>query len=44
MFWSVVKRNRAARRFYRKLVPELRNVIVCAAFGSEFNRIADLAA
>lgn len=44
MFWSVVKRNRAARRFYRKLVPELRNVIVCAAFGSEFDRIADLGA
>lgn len=44
MFWSVVKRNRAARRFYRKLVPELRNVIVCAAFGPEFDRIADLAA
>ena len=42
MFWSVLKRNRAARRFYRHIAPELRDVIVCAAFGSSFDRIGDL--
>lgn len=41
MFWSVLKRNRGARRFYRRLAPELRDVIVCAAFGASFDRIAD---
>lgn len=40
IFWSVLKRNRGARRFYRRLAPELRDVIVCAAFGTGFDRIA----
>jgi GNAT superfamily N-acetyltransferase len=43
MFWSVLKRNRGARRFYRKLAPELKDVIVCAAFGRRFDALADQA-
>lgn len=42
IFWSVLKRNKAARKFYRKIAPELRDVIVCAAFGTSFDRIAGL--
>lgn len=41
MFWSVLKRNKGARRFYRTIAPELKDVIVCAAFGSNFERLAD---
>jgi len=41
MFWSVLKRNKSARRFYRTIAPELRDVIVCAAFGDTFDRLAD---
>jgi ribosomal protein S18 acetylase RimI-like enzyme len=41
IFWSVLKRNRAARRFYRQLAPELKDVIICAAFGASFDRVAD---
>jgi GNAT superfamily N-acetyltransferase len=41
MFWSVLKRNKNARRFYRTIAPELRDVIVCAAFGDAFDRLAD---
>ena len=40
IFWSVLKRNKAARRFYRHIAPELRDVLVCAAFGASFDRIA----
>ncbi len=40
IFWSVLKRNKGARRFYQRIAPELRDVIVCAAFGSNFDRIA----
>ncbi len=40
IFWSVLRRNRGARKFYRTLAPELRDVIVCAAFGEGFDRIA----
>ncbi len=43
MFWSVLKRNRAARRFYKKIAPELKDVIVCAAFGRRFEALADRA-
>ena len=43
MFWSVLKRNRGGRRFYRKIAPELKDVVVCAAFGSAFDRLVDLA-
>lgn len=42
IFWSVLKRNKTARKFYRKIAPELRDVIVCAAFGTSFDRIAGL--
>lgn len=42
IFWSVLKRNKAARRFYRHLAPELKDVAICAAFGSGFDRIAGL--
>jgi GNAT superfamily N-acetyltransferase len=41
MFWSVLKRNKSARRFYRTIAPELRDVLVCAAFGDAFGRLAD---
>lgn len=41
MFWSVLKRNRGARRFYKKIAPELKDVIVCAAFGRRFESLAD---
>ena len=41
IFWSVLKRNRAARRFYRHIAPELKDVLVCAAFGASFDRIAE---
>ena len=40
IFWSVLKRNKAARRFYRHIAPELKDVLICAAFGASFDRIA----
>ncbi len=40
MFWSVLKRNRAARRFYRSIAPELRDVVVCAALGGTFDALS----
>jgi GNAT superfamily N-acetyltransferase len=42
MFWSVLRHNKAGRRFYKALAPELKDVIVCAAFGRTFDRLADL--
>jgi GNAT superfamily N-acetyltransferase len=39
MFWSVLRRNRDARRFYRTLAPELRDVVLCAALGESFDRL-----
>ena len=41
MFWSVRRRNRQARRFYRALAPELPGVLLCAAFGRRFERLAE---
>lgn len=41
MFWSVLRQNKSARRFYRALAPELKDVVVCAAFGSNFEKLAD---
>ena len=41
IFWSVLKRNKPARQFYRHIAPELRDVLVCAAFGASFDRIAN---
>ena len=41
MFWSVRKRNRRARRFYRALAPELPGVMLCAAFGRRFQLLAE---
>lgn len=43
MFWSVLRHNKAARRFYKALAPELKDVVVCAAFGRAFDRLADMA-
>ncbi len=43
MFWSVLRRNRTGRRFYKALAPELKDVIVCAAFGRTFEHLADMA-
>jgi len=42
IFWSVLKRNKAARKFYRHLAPELKDVAICAAFGASFDRIANM--
>ena len=42
MFWSVLRHNKAGRRFYKALAPELKDVIVCAAFGRTFERLADM--
>lgn len=39
MFWSVLKRNRDARRFYRTIAPELKDVVLCAALGAAFERL-----
>jgi len=41
MFWSVLKRNRGARKFYRRLAPELRDVVLCAAIADTFQRLAE---
>lgn len=40
MFWSVLKRNKNARRFYRAVAPELRDVVLCAALGDAFDALA----
>ncbi len=40
MFWSVLKRNRNARRFYRTVAPELKDVVLCAALGDSFELLA----
>ena len=40
MFWSVLKRNRVARKFYKTLAPELNDVVLCAALGDSFDRLA----
>jgi len=40
MFWSVLKRNKTARRFYRTMAPELKDIVMCAAFGDGFDRLA----
>lgn len=39
MFWSVLKRNRVARKFYKTLAPELNDVVLCAALGDSFDRL-----
>ena len=44
MFWSVRRENRPARRFYRALAPELSGVLLCAAFGRRFERLAEAGA
>ncbi|MBM3488753.1 MAG: GNAT family N-acetyltransferase, partial [Alphaproteobacteria bacterium] len=43
MFWSVLRRNKAGRRFYRTIAPELGDVRICAAFGTAFDKLADRA-
>ena len=40
MFWSVHKRNRSARKFYKTLALELRDVVLCAALSDSFDRLA----
>ena len=40
IFWAALKKNRVALRFYRTLAPELKDVVVFAAFRSSFDRIA----
>ena len=41
MFWSVLKRKMGARKFYRRLAPEIRDVILCAAISDTFRRLAE---
>jgi GNAT superfamily N-acetyltransferase len=41
MFWSVMRRNKGARRFYRTIATELSDVLICAAFGRGFDRLSD---
>ncbi len=43
MVWAVLRRNRAARRFYHSLARELGGVRLCAAFGGRFAALADAA-
>ncbi len=42
IFWTVLKRDRAARRFYRNLASELKEVGIFAAFGPDFHQMASL--
>lgn len=41
MFWSVLKRNKSARKFYRTMAPELTDVIVCATLGENFRKLSN---
>jgi GNAT superfamily N-acetyltransferase len=40
MFWSVLKRNKKARKFYKTMAPELSDVVLCAALGESFRRLS----
>ena len=40
MFWSVLKSNKNARNFYRKIGSELTDIIVCAIIGSNFQKLS----
>ena len=40
MFWSVLKSNKSARKFYRTIGPELTDVIICATIGTNFHKFA----
>ncbi len=41
MFWSVLKSNKRARKFYRTIAPELTDVIICATIGANFQKLAN---
>ncbi|NKB20467.1 MAG: GNAT family N-acetyltransferase [Alphaproteobacteria bacterium] len=41
MFWSVLKRNKKARKFYKTMAPELSDVVLCAALGDSFRRLSE---
>jgi GNAT superfamily N-acetyltransferase len=41
MFWSVLKRNKHARKFYRTMAPELSDVVLCAALGESFRKLSE---
>jgi len=41
MFWSILKRNKNARKFYKTMAPELTDVVLCAALGESFRRLSD---
>ena len=40
MFWSVLKRNKNARKFYRTIAPEISDLIVCAIVGESFGKLS----
>jgi predicted acetyltransferase len=42
MFWSVLKRNRPARKFYKRISVELKDVVICAAFGKSYDRLSEM--
>jgi GNAT superfamily N-acetyltransferase len=41
MFWSVLKRNKQARKFYKTMAPELSDVVLCAALGESFRKLTE---
>ncbi len=41
MFWSVLKGNKSARKFYRTIATELTDVIVCATAGKNFQKLSN---
>ena len=41
MFWSVLKVNKSARKFYRTMGIELSDVIVCATIGVNFEKLSN---
>ena len=41
MFWSVLKHNKDARKFYKTIAPELSDVVVCAIIGEGFRNLSE---
>jgi GNAT superfamily N-acetyltransferase len=41
MFWSVLKGNKSARKFYRTISIELTDVIVCATIDANFAKLSN---
>ncbi|MEE2661510.1 MAG: GNAT family N-acetyltransferase [Pseudomonadota bacterium] len=41
IFWSVLKKNKVARQFYKTLAPQLNNIVMHGASGNSFDRLSD---